>query len=131
MLPLPLNHALVSAHTSEQHACPELNLPRRQARRRDPAELRVAERTAAAEAARNEAEAKKFYDFALKADIQTMAAKANSFQVPSNKAAAPPPEAPKLADIKLIDYDFKKYGSSAERKRLLEKWEKEVNALPR
>ena len=40
----PLNHALVSAHTSEQHAGPELNLPRRQAREADPAELRVPER---------------------------------------------------------------------------------------
>ena len=26
----------------------------------------------------------------------------------------------------LIDYNFAKYGSSAERKRLLEKWDKEV-----
>mgnify|MGYP003335372391 CR=1 FL=1 len=34
-------------------------------------------------------------------------------------------------EIKVIDYDFAKYGSSDERKRLLEKWEKEVHALPR
>ncbi len=81
--------------------------------------------------ARNIAEAKQFYDFALRADVQSMASKAKSYQVPSNKSATVPPEAPKLADIKLIDYDFKKYGSSAERQRLLAKWEKEVNALPR
>ena len=30
------------------------------------------------------------------------------------------------ADIKLVDYNFAKYGSSVERKRLLEKWDKEV-----
>jgi branched-chain amino acid transport system substrate-binding protein len=30
--------------------------------------------------------------------------------------------------IKLINYDFAKYGSSAERKRLLDRWEKEVNS---
>ena len=30
-----------------------------------------------------------------------------------------------------MNYDFKKYGASAERKRILEKWEKEVNSLPR
>ena len=33
--------------------------------------------------------------------------------------------------MKLIDYDFKKYGSSAERRRLLDRWEKEVNSQPR
>ncbi len=32
------------------------------------------------------------------------------------------------SEIKLIDYDFAKYGSSAERKRLLSKWDKEVEA---
>ena len=36
-----------------------------------------------------------------------------------------------LEDIKLIDYDFKKYGSSAERKRLLAKWDNEVKSLPK
>jgi iron(III) transport system substrate-binding protein len=30
----------------------------------------------------------------------------------------------------LIDYDFKKYGSSDERTRLLKKWDDEVGALP-
>ena len=35
------------------------------------------------------------------------------------------------ASIKLIDYDFAKYGSSAERKRLLSKWDNEVKNLPK
>ncbi|MCB1970031.1 MAG: ABC transporter substrate-binding protein [Geminicoccaceae bacterium] len=77
--------------------------------------------------ARNMDEAKQFYDFALRADIQEMAGSVGAYQVPSNKNAAPPPEAPKFADIKLIDYDFKTYGSSAERSRLLSKWDNEVN----
>lgn len=81
--------------------------------------------------ARNMENAKKWYDFALGAQIQVLAANAKSFQVPSNKAAFAPPEAPKLKDIKLIDYDFKKYGSSAERTRLLGKWDKEVKVLPK
>jgi iron(III) transport system substrate-binding protein len=38
------------------------------------------------------------------------------------------PLSPKTADIKLINYDFAKYGASAERKRLLEKWAKEVGS---
>jgi iron(III) transport system substrate-binding protein len=51
--------------------------------------------------------------------------------VPSNKAASVPPQAPKLNEIKLINYDFVKYGSSAERKRLLTKWDDEVSKLPK
>jgi iron(III) transport system substrate-binding protein len=35
-----------------------------------------------------------------------------------------------MSQIKLIDYDFKKYGSSDERKRLLQKWDEEVSVLP-
>jgi iron(III) transport system substrate-binding protein len=81
--------------------------------------------------ARNMENAKKWVDFALGAQIQVLAANAKSFQVPSNKAAFAPPEAPKLKDIKLINYDFKKYGSSAERTRLLSKWDKEVKVLPK
>ena len=42
-----------------------------------------------------------------------------------------PPAAPKMSDIKLISYDFARYGSAAERKRLLDKWDKEVYALPK
>jgi len=33
--------------------------------------------------------------------------------------------------MKFIDYDFAKYGSSAERTRLLAKWDSEVKNLPR
>ena len=38
--------------------------------------------------------------------------------------------APDMSMIKLIDYDFVKYGSSDERKRLLQKWDDEVSTLP-
>jgi len=79
--------------------------------------------------ARNMEEAKKFYDFALRADVQSLALKVNAFQVPSNKGAETSPKAPNLASIKLIDYDFKTYGSSAERKRLLKKWDDDVKSL--
>jgi iron(III) transport system substrate-binding protein len=81
--------------------------------------------------ARNLEEAEQFYDFALRPDVQEKAKDARSFQVPSNKNAAPPPESPDLSQVKLIDYDFKKYGSSEERSRLLQKWDEEVASLPR
>ena len=69
--------------------------------------------------ARNLANAKKFYDWALTPEAQKLGAQAKQFQVPSNKATPLPPEAPKFADMKLIDYDQAKYGKSAERKRLI------------
>ncbi len=75
--------------------------------------------------------AKKWYDWALTAEAQELGAKAKSFQVPSNKNAAVPPQAPRLSDVKLINYDFAKYGSRAERTRLLSKWDREVKALPK
>ncbi len=81
--------------------------------------------------ARNLENAKKWYDWALGPDAQKLMPKAKAYQVPSNAGVAPPPEAPKVEQIKLIDYDFEKYGSSAERKRLLAKWDKDVKPLPR
>ena len=80
--------------------------------------------------ARNLENAKKFYDWALSADAQSKALEVNAFQVPSNKGAKTSPAAPDLSAIKLIDYDFAKYGSSDERKRLLKKWDDEVSVLP-
>lgn len=81
--------------------------------------------------ARNLENAKKFYDWALSPAAQALAAPAKSYQVPSNKNAPVPPQAPKMSEMKLINYDFVKYGSSAERSRLLTKWDKEVKALPK
>ena len=78
--------------------------------------------------ARNLANAKKFYDWALTPEAQKLEAQAKQFQVPSNKATPVPPEAPKFADMKLIDYDQAKYGKSAERKRLIARWDAEVGA---
>jgi len=81
--------------------------------------------------AKNMANAKKWYDWALTPEAQALAVGAKAYQVPSNKAAPTPPQAPKLGEIKLIDYDFAKYGSTTERSRLLAKWDKEVGALPK
>jgi iron(III) transport system substrate-binding protein len=80
--------------------------------------------------ARNMDEAKQFYDWALSVDAQNLALQVNAFQVMSNTGAATSDKAPDLSTIKLIDYDFKKYGSSDERKRLLSKWDNDVSTLP-
>ena len=81
--------------------------------------------------ARNLDNAQKWYDWALTTEAQSLGGKAKSYQVPSNRNTKPPPQAPDFSQIKFIDYDFAKYGSSAERKRLLAKWDSEVKNLPR
>jgi len=82
--------------------------------------------------AKNLDNAKKWYDWALSTEAQAVGAAAKiSYQVPSNKNATVPPQAPKLSEMKLINYDFVKYGSSAERKRLLTKWDDEISKLPK
>jgi iron(III) transport system substrate-binding protein len=82
--------------------------------------------------AKNLANARKWYDWALSPEAQAIGSNLKiSYQVPSNKKSPVPAQAPKLSEIKLIDYDFVKYGSSAERKRLLTKWDEEVSKLPK
>jgi iron(III) transport system substrate-binding protein len=81
--------------------------------------------------ARNLDNAKKFYEWALTPGAQEMGAAAKQFQVPSNKLSKVDARVPDFRKIKLIDYDFGKYGKTAERKRLIERWEKEVNSIPK
>jgi iron(III) transport system substrate-binding protein len=80
---------------------------------------------------KNPKEARMWYDWALTPEAQALGAEAKAYQIPSNTKAKVPPQAPRLDQTKVIDYDFQKYGSSAERKRLLSKWDKEVKALPK
>ena len=78
--------------------------------------------------ARNLDAAKKFEDWALTPKAQALGAQNKQFQIPSNVSTPISPLSPKVADIKLIDYNFAKYGASAERKRLLERWDREIAA---
>ena len=81
--------------------------------------------------ARNFDNAKKFYEWALTPQAQQFGVAAKQFQLPSNKSTPVDPRVPDFRKIKFIDYDYAKYGSSAERRRLIAKWEKDVNSLPR
>ena len=81
--------------------------------------------------AKNMESAKRFYEFALRADVQSLAAKANALQVPANKEASIPPRAPRLESVKTINYDSAKYGSNETRRRLLKRWDDEIFSLPR
>jgi len=76
--------------------------------------------------ARNLVNAKKFYEWALTPGAQQFGAAANQFQLPSNKLAKVDPRVPDFTKIKLIDYDYAKYGKSALRKDLILRWERQV-----
>ena len=81
--------------------------------------------------ARNPDNARKFFDWALTVEGQKIGLQVGEYAIPTNRNVPLPPQVPNLASIKLIDYDTAKYGSTAERKRLLERWEKEINAVAR
>jgi len=81
--------------------------------------------------ARNMDAAKKFYEWALTPQAQTFGAAAKQFQLPSNKSTPVDANVPDFKKIKMINYDYAKYGASAERRRLIARWEKDVNSLPR
>jgi len=81
--------------------------------------------------ARNLDNAKKFYEWALTPQAQQFGAASKQFQLPSNKTTPVDPRVPDFKKIKFIDYDYAKYGASAERRRLIARWEKDVNSLPR
>ena len=78
---------------------------------------------------KNPAAAKQYYDWLMSPDGQRIGAKANSLQVPANKTFKPDPKIPLLDNVRLVKYDFEKYGKATERKRLLDRWQREVESL--
>ena len=81
--------------------------------------------------ARNKESAKRYYDWLMSPAGQAIGGKAGSLQSPGNKMFKPDARIPSMDGVKLIKYDFEKYGKAAERKRLIERWTREVEALPR
>ncbi|MBR0573495.1 MULTISPECIES: ABC transporter substrate-binding protein [Pasteurellaceae] len=77
--------------------------------------------------ARNLDNAKLFVDWALSKEGQESAwQKGQSLQILTNTTAKQHPAAPNPDELKLINYDFEKYGSKDERKRLIDRWVDEV-----
>ncbi len=81
--------------------------------------------------ARNLTQAKAFYEWYLTPEAMALGATVNQFHFPSHLGTRPDPRIPDVSSAKLVDYDFAKYGSSAERRRLLARWDAEIGALPR
>ena len=80
---------------------------------------------------RNREAARRYYDWLMGPQGQQIGARANSLQVPANKTFKPDPRIPSLDNVRLVKYDFEKYGKASERRRLLERWVKEVESQPR
>lgn len=77
--------------------------------------------------ARNLDNAKLFVDYVLSPEGQEVIwRKGNSLQTLTNTKAQQSPTAFDPTKLNLINYDFEKYGSAEERKRLIEKWVQEV-----
>ncbi|WP_372616944.1 ABC transporter substrate-binding protein [Falsiroseomonas sp.] len=78
--------------------------------------------------ARNMEQARRFFDWALTAEAQALGAEAKAYQLPSNRNAPIPPQAPRFENVPLIDYDFARWGRAEERNRIIQRWEREVRA---
>ena len=75
--------------------------------------------------------ARKFVDFALSVDGQKIGLDVKEYAIPTNRNVPLPAQVPKLSDVKVIDYDFAKFGASETRRHLLQRWEQDINAIPR
>ena len=80
---------------------------------------------------RNKDAGRAYYDWLMGPEGQSIGATVNNLQSPANKTFTPDPKIPKMDDVKLVRYDFQKYGSRAERKRIIDRWEKEVGGQVR
>jgi iron(III) transport system substrate-binding protein len=72
--------------------------------------------------------ARKYFDWALTPEAQRIGLDLHEYAIPTNRSVILPPQVPNLIDIKLISYDTAKFGSTEERKRLLARWEREINS---
>ncbi len=76
--------------------------------------------------ARNLPNAKLFYDWALSKPAQELPASLKQYALPAARAAAVSPAIPDTSKVKVVSYDYVRFGSAAERKRLLGRWEREI-----
>ena len=81
--------------------------------------------------ARNLAQARRFYDWYLTPAAMDIGPKANQFHSPAHRGAAPDARIADLSAVRLIDYDFAAFGQADTRRRILQRWDREIGALPR
>jgi iron(III) transport system substrate-binding protein len=81
--------------------------------------------------ARNLAQARRFYDWYLTPAAMDIGPTVNQWHVPAHRGAKPDPRIPDLASIRLVNYDFAAFGNAEMRRRILERWDREIGSLPR
>ncbi|MBR0672259.1 ABC transporter substrate-binding protein [Neoroseomonas soli] len=81
--------------------------------------------------ARNANQARRFYDWYLTPAAMDIGPRVNQWHVPAHRGAAPDPRIPDLSQIRLVNYDFAAFGNAATRRRILERWDREIGSLPR
>ncbi|WP_439599438.1 ABC transporter substrate-binding protein [Falsiroseomonas sp.] len=81
--------------------------------------------------ARNLAQARRFYDWYLTPAAMDIGPKANQFHTPAHRGATPDARIADISRVRLIDYDFAAYGQADTRRRILQRWDREIGALPR
>ena len=74
----------------------------------------------------NAAEARVFYDWALTRSAQELANRTKNLILPANVAAEVRPEAARYTTVPMVNVDPAKFGSPAEKKRLLARWQREI-----
>lgn len=75
---------------------------------------------------KNLANAKRFYDWALSKQAQELPPTFKQYALPASKLAAAVPGMPDVSKFKVVAYDYARFGSAAERKRLLTRWERDI-----
>jgi iron(III) transport system substrate-binding protein len=81
--------------------------------------------------ARNLTQARRFYDWYLTPAAMDIGPRANQFHTPAHRDAAPDARIADLSKVNLINYDFAAFGDAGMRRRLLERWDREIGSLPR
>jgi iron(III) transport system substrate-binding protein len=79
----------------------------------------------------NPAEARAFYDWALGRNAQELANRTRNLILPANRYAEVRPEAVRYTNVRVVEIDPAKFGTPAEKKRLLARWQHEIGDAPR
>jgi len=79
----------------------------------------------------NRANGLKLIDWALEPENQKLGPQNGEVSIPSHSRSAVDPDVPRFEDVKLINFDFGKYGTPEVRDGLIRKWTEQVFPLPK
>jgi iron(III) transport system substrate-binding protein len=81
--------------------------------------------------AANRESALRLIDWALEPENQKLGPQNGEVSIQSHSRTPIDPDVPRFEDVKLIAYDFGKYGTPAVRDGLIKRWTEQVFPLPR